>query len=253
MSGSAQNSLLLLAVKRSMNMGLNSVRGGTRFRQFYGISTMETSTIPMSSMGTYVQYMIDDISSSTTSSNAAMMTEISNYLYDILITEAYTSDYSEKTSTITFYDRNIGYLNCWMHRFTPINNWQSCLSEEISISSAFRLPDSVLVTHHSKKFLFWTRTWTERKVVPAVVVLNDYVNALCLCLAPLVQTSLNIQTPTNMINDIKTAAQNQREFVPSDAERRTVYDPIKKMSTVINDPEILRLIPPRLEITNGVY
>jgi len=243
-------SYLLLAVKSAMGKGMSAVQGGNKFSSFYGISSLNVAVVPMYNMGGYIGVMIDEITSSVSNKFGQFANDFRDNLEMVRDLEAYHYP-AEKINCNSVYDNGHGTMNVWVYRFCPINREQDCQCEEMSVSLNFRLADDIVILYHKKKSWFGSKSWTEKKRIPAAVRAIDFINALCICIAPLLQTNLGVQTPTGLATELKESAALHPNVIPSDDIRRTIYDPIKKMNVVVNDPAILALIPPKWEICHS--
>ena len=147
----------------------------------------------------------------------------------------------------TAYNNNNGKMSFYCYSFQPQTSGDTILAESLSLSIAFRLADIAVMVTKSKGGLFGSSTWTEVRYVKPALKLVDFVNALSITIAPLLDTNLGIQAPNGIQTQLITMSKNVPDTIPSDDKRRTIYDPIKKASVVITDEEVLKRMPGRWE------
>ena len=244
------DSYLLLAVKRAMGLGTSAIQGGNRFESFYGVSSLDVAQVPMGNMPGYIGVMIDEVKYNIHPNLVSFAKDIAENLEMVRDLEAYHYP-ADKICCNTIYDKNQGKMNLWVYKFTPIHNEKDCQCEQMSINLQFRLADDIVILYHKKKSWFGSKSWTEHRRIPAVVRAADFINALCIVIAPLLETSLGVQTPTNLASELKESARQHPDVLPSDVHRRTVIDPFLQKAVVLDDPALLALIPPKWETSNG--
>lgn len=241
----SDNSLLLLAVKRSTMLGFSSLKGGNNFQNFYGISAVEVAEVENNNMGDYIDILIDECMAKIPKRMNTFRKDVVEELQTSKEFESYKEDDDYNLFCDTFYEDNIGKLYLFMYLFRPINN-DDTRCETMTIDLKFRLADiAVTITCMKKRFLGRTKRWTELRYIKAGVKFADYVTALSLVMAPLFQTS--IKTPNGIQAELKAQAASVPDTMPSDDARRTVYNPMQKMNVVVTDPDVLKLIPGKWE------
>lgn len=250
----SSSSLLYLAVQKSLSSGSSLIKGGSSFSSFYSISKTETAIVEMTDMPDYIDVLVDEVKLYSPKCFAKFRKEIIESLLDCKDFEAYAWGENSHISSNSLYENSLGKFNLFLYCMNPVNNDQDCKVEVMRISFNFRLPDICVTLTHTKKNLFSKRkTYTEKKYLPAAVKSVDFVNALAIAIYPLIQTSVDIGPPVGLREELINNAKNCPTSVPSDDERRMVYDPVKQMSVVATDPEVLKLIPTRwITVTNEI-
>ena len=241
------NSLLLLAVKRSMSLGRGALQGGNSFKSFYGISDLEVDHVHINLMNNYLNYLVEECMQNLPSSLQQYKSSIIESLRDSQLFESYAWGEDSNLVCNTFYDNNVGKLALYVYDFMPLNE-NEIDSETLSIDLSFRLADIAVTITKTKKRLFGKkRTWHETRYVKPAVNFVDFINALSIVVAPLLDTSLPVSTPQGLADELKAQANAIPNTIPSDAARRTVYNPMTKMNVVVTDESVLKLLPGKWE------
>ena len=243
------NSLLLLAVKRSMNLGKGALQGGNNFQSLYGISSLEEAEVECQYMNDYIDILVDECMAKIPASLGHFRTNILNALTEAKEFESYNWGDDSNLFCDTFYENNVGKLSLFVYLFAP-NDQDVVKCETMSVDLQFRLADiAVTITKMKKRLFGRTKKWTEIRYIKPAVKFVDYINALAIVIAPLLQT--NVKTPTGLQAELTSQANQIPNTIPSDDARRTVYDPMNKMNVVVTDEAVLKLIPGRWEYVSS--
>ena len=237
------NSLLLLAVRRALNLGTTSVQG-TKFAQFYGLSSLESANLSPEDIPPYLEILKEDFIQDITESikqQALSSIETSNIFSSTEILE------DETMFINTLYDLVHGKMLLHCYNFQPCPFDGTILAETLTISFKFRLADNAILITKSKGSASRAK-WSEVRYIKPAVTFNDFVNALAFTIAPILQfDKLGIQTPAGLQNKLITMAKGIPSSLPSDDKRRTVYNPMTKTSSVVMDEALLKRMPGRWE------
>jgi hypothetical protein len=248
----SDNSLLLLAVKRSMAYGKEALKGGNAFSSFYGISSLEQATVPMSSMNDYIDVLVDECVEKLPSSLQGFRQQVVDTLREAQDFETYLYGDDSNTFCNTFYNDRTGKISVFVYLFVPNDAANTVKSEYMSIDLSFRLADiAVTLTRMKKRFLRRKKVWTEIRYIKPAVKFTDFIVALSMCISPLIDTSLGVSTPDGLVTELKNHANSVPDTIPSDTPRRTVYNPLTKMNVVVESEEVLKLIPGRWEVVTS--
>ena len=245
------NSLLLLAVKRSLNMGRGALQGGNSFASLYGISELEVAHVNINYMNDYIDVLVDECMEKLPTTLQQFKSTIVENLRDSQTFESYAFGEESTLVTNTFYDNNVGKFALFVYDFIPLNQ-DEIDTETLSVDLSFRLADiAVLITKSKKKLFGGSRTWQEVRYIKPAVTYVDFVNALAIVLAPLLDSSLGINTPDGLTTELKAQAALVPDTMPSDTKRRTVFNPMTQMSVVVTDEAVLKLLPGKWEYVSS--
>ena len=243
----ADNSLLLLAVKRSLNMGRGALKGGNSFASLYGISELEVAHVDINFMNDYIDVLVDECMDNLPATLQAYKSTVVENLRDSQMFESYAWGEESNLVCNTFYDNNQGKFALYVYDFIPLNA-NEIDTETLSVDLSFRLADiAVVITKAKKKLFGGTRKWQEIRYIKPAVKFVDFVNALAIVLAPLLDASLGVNTPQGLTDELKAQAALVPDTIPSDAARRTVFNPMTQTSVVVTDEEVLKLLPGKWE------
>jgi len=241
------NSLLLLAVKRSIALGRGALKGGNSFQTLYGISSLEQAEVENTFMKDYIDVMVSECVEKIPARLASYKDEIVSSLREAAEFESYEWGEDSNLFCNSFYENNIGKLSLFVYMFMPQNNAMT-KCESMNVDLTFRLADIAVTLTFCKKRLFGRKKrWTEIRYVKPAVSFNDFINALAIIIAPLLDSSTGVATPNGLQEELKSQAAGVPDQTPSDDARRTVYDPMRKMNVVVTSEEVLKLIPGRWE------
>ena len=245
------NSLLLLAVKRSIALGKGALKGGNQFSSLYGISSLEVDRVDINSMNGYIDFLVADCVQKLPASLKGYKSTIIENLRDSQYFESYAWGEESNMVCNTFYDNSIGKIAFYVYQFMPLNK-NEIDAETMSIDLSFRLADVAVTVTKAKKRLFGgTRTWKEIRYIKPAVKFVDFVNALAIVIAPLLDTSLQVSAPQGLAQELKAQASAVPNTMPSDAPRRTVYNPITQTNVVVTDESVLKLLPGKWEVVTS--
>ncbi|EAY21607.1 hypothetical protein TVAG_013720 [Trichomonas vaginalis G3] len=241
MTTSTSNSLLLLAVKRSMAVGAYKLATSNTFSSFNAESALSVGEVAANEMSMFIDVLIDEI-------NEAL--PVSSYRKEIAESLAIDRDFEtyqwgEASQLVcdSFYANNKGTFNTFVYSFNPLGNGNTIQTEYMRIDLKFTLADICICLTKCKKNWFSSRTFIERRYIKPSVNFADFVCCLSIAISPILAVGLPVQTPANAADELKAQAAQVPNTMPSDAPRRTIYNPMKKMNVVVTDPRVLKLLP----------
>lgn len=246
------NSLLLLAVKRSMAIGAGNVVKGNGFNTYHSYSECSVDQIADDMMTDYLNYLIEECTNKLSGNALAYKSQIVESLE--IDRDFKTYQWGEATETVcnSFYCDNNGLMSFFVYSLNPLGNGDTIQCENMDIQVKFRLADvAVTLTHTKKRRFGGSRTWREIRYIKPSVSFNDFVNALVIAVSPLLTNFLPVQTPTSIKDELVAQAKQIPDTLPSDAPRRTIYNPMSKQYVVVTAPEVLKLLPARWEYVSS--
>jgi len=203
------------------------------------VTAIERNVVEKAYINDFLSFMVDDCLGSLSYKLGDQKAAVASNL-EIIRDIAALDDGPASASVVNqVFDQNKGKMFTWMYSFKPGNKDVIC--ETLTISFSLRLGDNFVVLYRTKKSIFGKREWQEKKLVPAAISAQSVVDNLAIGLAPFLFNAT--PAPSIVMEELKTQAKNTPYVAPSDDERRTIYDPIKKLYVVVDDPEILKLIP----------
>ena len=232
------NSLFLLAVKRAMRTPSTN---GISFMASSFRDTLEVVSVYNSQMGDFIDDTIKHCIDSIGSNLKKYRNEITDSLHEIKECKTYLKGVDKAMFCNTMYDNKVGEIRIFVYAFIPETS-EMTKCETFDLRANFRLQETCLTfTQMKKKLSGGKKTWAETQHIPAGVSTADFVKYLSILLAPLMYSKDN---DTSVIRKILAEhALTVPDTMPSDDARRTVYNPMTKMSIVATDPEVLKLIP----------
>ena len=236
-----QNSLLLLAVKNCMKPNNQYLKGGNNFSSYYSISSLAIAEVYSNKMHNYINSMISDFSEDF---DPSIRYQAVDSLKTADIFESYKYDDESALFCSTAYNSNIGKFSLYAYTFHP-NDDDTVHAESMHLSIDFKLADIIVLVTCAKGGFGSIKIWSEVRYVKAALQFIDVVNVLSIALAPIF--SSGIQAPKGLTTQLKEMAESVPDTIPSDAPRRTVFNPITKTYNVVTDPQILKLIPGKWE------
>lgn len=242
-------SLVILAVKNAMLGGAGKYSQTQRFDSFYSASEVERSLFDIDSANDFIDVVIDQIDGDLSGTLGDEKEIIRSNLEMIREFNLLEDGDQSGTSINQFYDKNDGKFASYFYLFKPSHGQVS--AESLTLSFKIRLPNEVKILYHSKKILFWTKKWEEKVYLPPSISSKTIIDCLSISFAPFLYTQDIL--PSDIIADLIEQAKETNFVIPSDDDRRTVYDPVKKMNVVVSDPEVLKLIPARWITHSGTF
>lgn len=239
----SESSLIVLAVKRAMTNTISEA-SSDRYSTFYTHTSLESNTFPLSSATDFLDYTISDCMDKLSKNLASEKDKIIANLEIIRDLDALEDGAASATAINQVFDKNKGKMFTFMYSFVPNEKTKEVTAEQLSLSFKCQLADKIVVLYHSKKTFFGKRTVTEETKIPAVISKSTVVFNLAIAFAPLVNN--RISAPSIIMKDLKEQAQSVKNTIPNDTHRM-VYDPVNRMSVLVTDPEVLKLIPTKWE------
>ena len=240
----SQASLIVLGVKRAMTKTIAEA-SSDRYNTFYTRSILESNTFPLSASTDFLDYAISDCMDKLSKNFANEKDKIIANLEIIRDLDALEDGATSATAINQVFDKNKGQMYTFMYSFVPNDKTKEVTAEQLTLSFKCNLADKIIVLYKSKKTFFGKkREVQEETKIPAIISKDTVVFNLAISFAPLVYD--RFKSPSLIIEDLKAQARATKQTVPNDTHRM-VYDPINRMSVLVEDPEVLKLIPTKWE------
>lgn len=242
----ADNSLLLLAIKRLMGSGDMK---GDKFETFHSVTGLEHYEIGIQDLPEFINIFADDCAHRISGLQSEKQSMINFLRFESdLIKNIKTLPNDFRDSSInSIYDKGSGMFYIFSYVFRKLNS-DTVSCETIEVSVRYKLADLIIVLTRVSRCLFWSSSSQEYRRIPPAYSYSNVINALMIAASPLLSSP---SAPKSLVNDLKDAARNTPDFVPNDNHRRKVIDPITKMKVVVTDPAILRLLPTKWEYVSS--
>lgn len=231
------NSLLLLAVKRAINIGNAKIY--IQHQRFYSNTDYSTYEVSAEDVPGFLNALVDQSFNNLPES-------LKKHKAELIDTHVTWDGLKYEMCCNTFYAVNKGRLYFFTYCFQPKDDLKSIQAETLSFEITCRLAATCICSTLMQRTSMGHRKFDEKRYIKPAVTNKDFIDALTLAVSPLLG-SFDIKTPSNIGYELQAQAFETPSTIPSDAPRRTVYNKYKQMSVVVTDPAVLKLLPSRWE------
>lgn len=214
----------------------------SRFNTFYTSTTLETTTFPIQNANEFLDYQIEECTSTLASKlGSDEANKIKAVLEVVQECDTLVDGPAVGTSVVQSYNKNDGKLYTFLYSFVPDHKKKQIKADNVEISFKINIPDKFIVVRKSRTILkLFKKSWDEYQKVPPAISHETVIYSLSVAFAPFIYGSLS--GPVDCIEELKQQAKETTQTTVSDYHR-TIIHPMTKMNVIIEDPEILKLLP----------